>query len=75
MFFMLNMQRQLKKRIMSDMYMLQSNGLDKFIADHVQADSLFLGCCGDVINTLVRHLHSSSGKLTPKEILKVQFLS
>ncbi|XP_053394158.1 2'-5'-oligoadenylate synthase 2-like [Mercenaria mercenaria] len=56
-----------------DLYQLQSQDIDNFIAHHVQADSLFLGCCGEVIDTLVRKLQEIkkvSKKLQPKQIIK-----
>jgi hypothetical protein len=58
----------------NDLYSLQSSELDTFIADHVQADTQFISCCGVQIDGLVQHLHGMSGKLQPKRVIKVYSL-
>lgn len=57
-----------------DIYEIASKKLERFIADNVLADSLFLGCCGEVIDKLVRNLQDAytPGKLRPRRIIKVQ---
>lgn len=55
---------------MSDLYKLQSSDLGRFIDNHVQADANFRDCCGEVIDTIVKHLQGISGKLKPKRVLK-----
>ena len=54
-----------------DVYLLRSNGIDKFIDDHIQADKQYLRCCGIVIDTLVRHMTDIPGQLQSKRIIKV----
>jgi hypothetical protein len=62
----------------SDLYMLQRDEIDTFIANNIQVDSPFHDCCGEVIDTLVRKLHQIvefSAKLEPREIIKVSVIS
>ncbi|XP_045203199.1 2'-5'-oligoadenylate synthase 1A-like [Mercenaria mercenaria] len=56
-----------------DMYGLEERDLDIYIAEHIQADTLFLGCCGEVINNLVKDLQDkekSPKHLRPRRIVK-----
>lgn len=57
----------------TDIYTITHDQLESFIADTIQADSLFQGCCGEVINQLVRSLQDASAprKLRPRRIIKV----
>ncbi|XP_045160340.2 2'-5'-oligoadenylate synthase 1-like [Mercenaria mercenaria] len=59
--------------VSTDIYALNGGTLEIFIAENIQADSSFLGCCGDVINSLVRKLQDTSSvtsKLRPRRIIK-----
>jgi hypothetical protein len=60
---------------MSDLYKLQSSDIGRFIETNVQADAYFRDCCGEVIDTIVKHLQGTPGKLKPKRVLKVTFLN
>ncbi|XP_053391605.1 2'-5'-oligoadenylate synthase 1A-like [Mercenaria mercenaria] len=57
----------------SDIYTLSSGTLESFIADNIQANTQFLGCCGEVIDSLVRKLQDTDmvpSKLRPRRIIK-----
>jgi hypothetical protein len=61
-----------------DLYMLQRDEIDTFIANYIQVDSPFHDCCGEVVDTLVKKLHQIvefSAKLEPREIIKVSVIS
>lgn len=53
-----------------DLYDLRPKDLGSFITSNIQADALFLGCCGKVIDQLVTCLQQATGNLCPRRILK-----